>query len=124
MKYVILKNEDNEIIRNTQFPIKETNVVTIGNSSIKNSDQSYDQEVVAEGDHLIPDINITSNAAALKSVPSAINVAVDVHDTAGADVGSVIANKVVIADTVIKNSDESYSQSERSEDPHTIPDIV
>ena len=67
-------------------------------STIENSDASFNDTVIAEGTKVLPDVTITLNGGGtIKTSPSVIDIDIEVEDDAGTTgVGTVVGNKIIV----------------------------
>lgn len=82
------------------------------------------KEIAAEGEEklIAPDNEATVNSTPYATVPSGTPIDVDVEDTAGADVGSLVGGKWQIANATVENSNSTVSVSVEAEGSDVFPD--
>lgn len=69
---------------------------------------------------VVPDARIGANGNFLSQVPATVDSTIDVHDTAGSDVGSDNGTTWEIGDTTIRNQANDWSDTELAEGTYTL----
>ena len=94
---VVIEDSEGNILHTVPVANDSTVTQVVSGSSITNSNGSFNDTVLPEGSKTLADVDITLNGGdTIKSSPSNIDIDIEVEDDAGATVGVVTGNKVIV----------------------------